>query len=198
MLTLDQAQDIAKCRVFKDDVDPLELYVVPNTPKIALDDNGKPIISLVWYRRDVAKLSDEERKTKLGGGIMTLSAELSTTPEQEKTIRETLANDPDLQQRVSQQKPAWWNNEIKKDVKKLAKALRISMVPVKDGSVTISVLGETPDGKAAGEFVGALVGAGRVSMLGTMRASFMAKLTQDGVVLLWDMLEKNLAAIRIA
>jgi hypothetical protein len=31
-----------------------------------------------------------------------------------------------------------------------------------------------------------------------MRASFMAKLTQDGSVLLWEMLEKNLAAIRIA
>jgi hypothetical protein len=198
MLTLDQLQDIAKCRVFKDDLDALTLYVIPNTPRIALDDNGKPILSLVWYRRDVSKLSDEERKTKLGGGILTLSAELSMTPEQEKTIRETLANDPDVQQRVSQQKSAWWNNQVKKDPKKLAKALRLSMVPVKDGNVTISVLGETPDGKGAGEFVGTLVGAGRVSMLGSMRASFMAKLTQDGVVLLWDMLEKNLAAIRIA
>lgn len=198
MLTLSQFQDIAKCRVYKDDVDPLTLYVIPFTPRIALDDNGKPIISLVWYRRDVSKLSDEERKTKLGGGILTLSAELSTTPDQEKTIRETLANDPDLQARVAAQRPAWWNGEAQKDPKKLAKALRLAMVPVKDGTVTISVLGETPDGKTTGEFVGTMVGAGRVSMLGSMRASFMAKLTQDGVVLLWDMLEKNLAGIRIA
>jgi hypothetical protein len=72
------------------------------------------------------------------------------------------------------------------------------MVPVKDGTVQIAILGETADASQPGEFVGTLVGVGRVSMLGNMRASFMAKLTQDGSVLLWDMLEKNLAAIRIA
>jgi hypothetical protein len=199
MLTLTQSQDIAKCKVCKDDVDPLTFYVVPFTPRIALDDKGKPMISLVWYRRDVSKLSDEERKTKLGGGILTASAELSTTPEQEKAIREKLANDPDLQARLSRNEgghSAWWNNEIKRDPKKLAQALRLGMIPVKDGTVQIAILAETPDAK--GEFVGTIVGAGRVSMMGNMRASFMAKLTQDGVVLLWNMLEKNLlGTIRI-
>jgi hypothetical protein len=187
MLTLNQFRDISNCRVFKDDVDPLTLYVIPFTPRVALDENGKPIISLVWYRRDVSKLTDEERKTKLGGGILTLSAELSTTPEQEKTIKETVGGDAQLQQRTNIRDP-----------KKLAQALKLAMIPVKDGSVQIALLGESPDGAHPGEFVGQLVGAGRVSMLGSMRASFMAKLTQDGVVLLWDMLEKNLAGIRIA
>src|SRR5215471_6283447 len=185
MLTFDQVQDIAKCTVFKDDVDPLSLYVLPSSPRIARDEKGKPSISLVWYRRDVSKLTDEERKTKLGGGILTLSAELCPTPEQENAIREKIANDRTLQQRVGIQDP-----------KKLAQALRLAMPPVKDGSVTIAIFAE--DGKAAGEFVGTLVGAGRVSMLGNTRAAFMAKLTQDGVVLLWDMLEKNLQAIHIA
>jgi hypothetical protein len=185
MLTFDKQQDIAKCTVFRDDVEPLSLYVLPSSPHIALDDNGKPIISLVWYRRDVSKLTDEERKTKLGGGILTLSAELSPTPEQEKAIRETIANDPALQQRTGI-----------KDPKKLAQALRLAMPPVKEGSVTIAIVGE--EGKAGGEFVGTLIGAGRVSMLGNSRAAFMAKLTQEGVVLVWDMLEKNLKAIRIA
>jgi len=187
MLTLNEFRDISNCRVFKDDVDPLTLYLIPFTPRVALDENGKPIISLVWYRRDVSKLTDEERKTKLGGGILTLSAELSTTPEQEKTIKETVGGDPDLQRRTNIRDP-----------KKLAQALKLAMIPVKDGSVQIALLGESPDAAHPGEFVGQLVGAGRVSMLGSMRASFMAKLTQDGVVLLWDMLEKNLAGIRIA
>lgn len=198
MLTLNQFRDVSNCRVFKDDVDPLSFYVVPFTPRVALDEKGKPIISLVWYRRDISKLTDEERKTKLGGGILTLSAELAMTPEQEKAIRGATAGDPDLQQRLSRERAAWWNSEIKQDPKKLAEALRLAMIPVKDGSVQIAILGETPDSSRPGEFVGQLVGAGRVSMLGNMRASFMAKLTQDGVVLLWNMLEKNLAAIRIA
>ena len=34
-------------------------------------------------------------------------------------------------------------------------------------------------------------------MTGNERAAFMAKLTQDGAVLLWDMVEKNLPAIRV-
>lgn len=197
MLTLSQSQDIAKCRVFKDDADPLTLYVIPFTPRIALDENGKPMISLIWYRRDVSKLTDEERKTKLGGGILTLSAELSMTPEQEKTIREKLAKDPAVQARVARDQSAWWNGEARQDPKKLAQAFRLSMVPLKDGTVTISVLAETAGGKA-NEFVGTLIGAGRVSMLGSMRASFMAKLTQEGVVLMWDALEKNLKVIQVA
>ncbi len=82
MITLTQYRDIASCRVYRDDVDPLTLYAIPYTPTIALDEQGKPIISLVWYRRDVSDLTDEERKTRLGGGILTLSAELKITSEQ--------------------------------------------------------------------------------------------------------------------
>ena len=198
MLTLDQFRDVSNCRVFRDDVDALALYTIPFTPRVALDDKGKPILSLVWYRRDVSKLTDEERKTRLGGGILTLSAELSVTPEQEAAIRAAAASDPELKARVATQLGTWWRNEIKQDEKKLAAALKLAMVPIKNGSVQIAILAENPDATHPGEFVGQLIGGGQVSMLGNMRASFMAKLTQDGVVLLWDMLEKNLAAIRIA
>jgi hypothetical protein len=198
MLTLNRFRDVSDCRVFRDDLDPLTLYVIAFTPFIALDDEGKPIISLVRYRRDVSKLSDEERKTRLGGGILTLSAELRVTDEQEKAIRAAAASDPELKQLLSRQRGQWWNNEIKGDEKKLAAAFNVAMVPIKDGTVQIAILGETSDASHPGEFVGSLVGVGRVSMLGNMRASFMAKLTQDGSVLLWEMLEKNLAAIRIA
>ena len=198
MLTLTQFRDISNCRIFRDDVDALTHYVIPFTPRISLDERGKPVISLVWYRRDVAQLSEEERKTRLGGGILTLSAELSTTDEQESEIRSTIADDPALHSRLNSVMSRWWNNEIKQDKRKLADALKLNMVPVKDGTVQIAILGENPEAGHPGEFVGQLVGVGRVSMLGDMRASFMAKLTQDGVVLLWEMLEKNLAAIRIA
>jgi hypothetical protein len=198
MLTLDQFRDVSNCRVFRDDVDPLTLYVIPFTPRIAVDDQGKPIISLVWYRRKLQNLTDEERKTRLGGGILTLSAELSVTSDQEASIRSAVASDPEVKQRVAATLGDWWRNQAKQDEKKLAAAFKVGMVPIKEGTVQISILAENPDPAHPGEFVGQLVGAGQVSMLGNMRASFMAKLTQDGVVLLWDMLEKNLAAIRVA
>src|SRR5262245_16116774 len=141
MLTLTQFRDISNCRVLRDDIDPLTFYVIPFTPRVALDERGKPVISLVWYRRDVAQLSEEERKTRLGGGILTLSAELSTTDDQESEIRSTLAEDPELHQRVNVSMRRWWNDEIRQDKRKLAEALRLNMVPVKDGTVQISILG---------------------------------------------------------
>jgi hypothetical protein len=82
MITLTGQREIAKCTIFCDDVNPLNFFVVPPAPRIAIGDDGKPIFSMVWYRRDVSKLTDEERKTKLGGGILTLSTELSATDEQ--------------------------------------------------------------------------------------------------------------------
>ncbi|MGH8532798.1 MAG: hypothetical protein ACREV1_08785, partial [Gammaproteobacteria bacterium] len=81
---------------------------------------------------------------------------------------------------------------------KLAAALKISTVPIVEGTVTIAILAESPDPGKPGEFVANLVGVGRVSMTGAERASFMAKLTQDGTVLLWEMVERELPAIRIA
>ncbi len=186
MITLTNQREVGGCSIYRDDVNPLLFYIMPQSPRIALDENGKPIFSLVWYRRDVSKLSDEDRKTKLGGGILAVSVELATTDDQMKQITDALASDPDVQSR----------NRMDKD--KLAKALSINTMPISDGTVTIAILAESAgDGGHAGEMVANLIGAGRVSMTGRERASFMAKLTQDGVVLLWDMIEKNLPAIRV-
>lgn len=189
MITLTGQQQIAKCTVFRDDVSATLFYVVPPAPRIALDDKGKPIFSMVWYRRDVSKLTDDERKTKLGGGILTLSSELSPTDAQLKEIREKLASDPNILARAG----------LDKD--RLAKALEISGLPITDGTVTIAILGEAggdPTKPAApGEFVANMVGVGHVSMTYPERAAFMAKLTQDGAVLMWDLLEKNLPSVRI-
>src|SRR6266481_2753764 len=173
MITLTNQREVGGCSIYRDDVNPLLFYIMPQSPRIALDENGKPIFSLVWYRRDVSKLSDEDRKTKLGGGILAVSVELATTDDQMKQITDALASDPDVQSR----------NRMDKD--KLAKALSINTMPISDGTVTIAILAESAgDGGHAGEMVANLIGAGRVSMTGRERASFMAKLTQDGVVLL--------------
>jgi hypothetical protein len=198
MITMTGQRDIARCSIFRDDVDDLSIYIMPQSPRIALDDTGRPILSLVQYRRELSQLSEEERKTRLGGGILTLSVELSPTDQDMAEIRRTLSQDPGLAARLEQGTyRAWWLNEIRKDQAKLAAALKINSVPVVEGTVGIAVLAETPEAGHAGEFVATLVGAGRVSMTGRQRAAFMAKLTLDGAILLWGMFERNLPAIRV-
>ncbi len=194
MITLTGQREIAGCQVYRDDVDPLAWYVMPQAPRIARDERGKPVLSLVWYRRQISGLTEEERKTRLGGGILSVSAELAATEAQLEEVRTAIANDPAAQARALR----WWQGPFNRDPRKLAEALKIGTVPVKDGTVSIAVLAETPGAGAPGEFVANLVGVGRVSMVGRQRASFMAKLTQDGAVLLWQMLERDLAAIRVA
>jgi len=72
----------------------------PQSPQVALDPAGIPIFSLVWYRRPVDQLTEEERKTRLGGGLLTFSAELTRTEEQEQEIREAIASDPAVHQQL--------------------------------------------------------------------------------------------------
>ena len=195
MITITGQREIAGCSVFRDDTDALAFYVMPQSPRIATDENGRPIFSLVQYRRDVAQLSEEERRTRLGGGLLTLSVELSRTPEEDAQIRETLANDPKLHALLNFTRGRWWNEEIRQDKRKLAAALNVGTVPISEGTIGVAVLGETAD--AAGEFVARLIGAGKVSMTGRQRAAIMAKLTLDGAVLMMEMAKRKLASIRI-
>src|SRR5581483_1461978 len=201
MITL-TGTEIAGCNVYADDVDALAWYAVPQSPRIALDEAGEPIFSLVWYRRPVEDLTEEERRTKLGGGLLTFSVELARTEDQDRQIRQALAADPALHQRLEGVNPLggpdyrnWWSVDIGRSEAKLADAIKLGMVPIVDGTVTVAVLGEDPEHLT--DFLANLVGVGRVSMTGRERASFMAKLTQDGAVLLWDMIERNLPAIRV-
>lgn len=203
MVTLTGHREIGGVDVFRDDVDPLSWYILPQAPRVALDEQGKPVFSMVWYRRDLSRLTEEQRRTALGGGILTMSVELSVNADEEGAIRKALAADPDLHARLAspgddmggRDYRSWWFGEADRDAEKLGKALKLSTVPVLEGTVGIAVLGET--GAAGSEFASNLVGAGKVSMAGRQRASFMVKLTMDGAVLLWEMLERNLAAIRV-
>ena len=113
MITLTGKQTIATCDVFLDDTDVLMFYVMPQGPRIALDENGKPMFHLVWYRRPVDKLTPEERKTKLGGGILTMSTDLSPTEAQLTEIRTKLSKDTKLQGLAKQSDPAKLAEQIK-------------------------------------------------------------------------------------
>ncbi|MDM7853469.1 hypothetical protein [Cellulomonas alba] len=198
MITTTGQRTVEGCTVFLDDTDALTVYVMPQSPHIALDADGKPLFSLVQYRRPLDKVPEADRATKLGGGLLTFSVDLARTAEQEAAIRKAVAADPQVQALLAA--PAtdrvdyssWWATEINGDLAKLAAALKISAVPVETGSVAVAVDGEPT---AGGEFVTTLVGAGKASMTGDERAAFVSKLTLDGAALLWDLIDKNMATI---
>ncbi len=202
MITLTGQTTFERFNVYRDDVNPLQFYFMPGGPRIALDD-GKPMFSLIMYRRDLSAVPEADRATKLGGGILALSAELKATPDERKRMREKLAEDPIVQaayegsQRFSNGRFYTLKGAPRPvDKAKLAEQLILGMVPVSGGTVTIQIAAE--DGAAAGDFVTKLVGAGPVSMTGNERASCMAKLTMDGAALVWAAMEKNLKVIRVA
>jgi hypothetical protein len=199
VITTTTQWDVADCTVYLDDTDPLQVYAVPNSPRIALDDKGEPIFSLIQYRRPVDKVPEADRATKLGGGILSFSVDLKRTDAQDAQIKQALSQDPQLQAQLAAPRSDgvdysdWWNNQAGRDPSKIVEKMKISSLPVESGSVAVSI--DAEDGSAPGEFVTTLAGAGTVSMTADERGAFVAKLTMDGATLLWEALQKNLPGL---
>jgi hypothetical protein len=206
MITLSGQTSFERFNVYRDDTNPLQFYYMPDGPRIAVDDKGKPLFSLIAYRRDLSQVPEADRATKLGGGILAISTELSATPDEIKRMRFELAGDPVVQVAYQGQHSftngRWWT--LRKyspppvDRTKVAEALVMGLVPISSGNVSISIAGEDGTG-TDNEFVkGKLVGAGSVSMTGNERASFLAKLTMDGATLLYKAMQnKDLKVINV-
>src|SRR4029077_14334407 len=89
MLTLTNSLNIEGYTVFRDDANSLtetrprggeaqnvKFYVLPEEPVIAKDTKGKPIFSLIVYRRDETLIAPEDSTKDVGGGILTFTVEL--------------------------------------------------------------------------------------------------------------------------
>lgn len=203
MITLTGQTVFERFNVYRDDVNPLQFYYMPQGPRVALDENGKAMCSLMMYRRDLSAVPAADRATRLGGGILALSVELSATDDEKARLRAQLATDPVTQAAVVNTARSaighFWELRIASapvDQAKVAQALVLGLVPVASGNVTIQILAE--DGSKPGDFVSSLVGAGSVSMTGNERASCMAKLTMDGAALVWAAMDRDLKVIRVA
>ena len=70
MITLTGQFTFERFNVYRDDVNALQFYYMPQGPRIALDETGKPMFSLIMYRRDLSAVPEADRATKLGGGIL--------------------------------------------------------------------------------------------------------------------------------
>ena len=173
MLTLSQNLHVGAASVFRDFVVSGNgpsftdiFYVVPDFARWALNDQGEPAFDLTWYKN-----SSPVDATK-GVGIVTMAIDLSLTSDERSTLLQKVA--------------AQYNLEVG--------AIQLMAVPVKSGTVQLTVAGESK----SGDFVNQVAGGGPAQLNSSEQASFCIDITPDGAALLWQALEKHLDVFHVA
>jgi hypothetical protein len=157
-------------------------YVLPETPTIAKDERGKPIFSLIVYRRDEDRLDPAATDKDVGGGILTFTVELTVPPQKFDRIKARLRS-----------------MVFGADASDPAEDVDLAYVPFLDGKVSVAVAGES--GAETGtdrEFVKGMVGTGKISGVGANRKAVMVKLTQDGAALMSQIQQLNTLPINVS
>jgi hypothetical protein len=145
----------------------MRFYVLPKTPTMATDGNGKPLFSLIVYRKDISRVDPNAPKDDVGGGILTFTIELSVPDAAMKRIEAQL------------------RSKVFGDSPDNSQQIELTPVEFLDGTVTIAVAGEnTGTTTATNMFVKSAVGTGKVSGLGNNKRAVMVNLTQDGASLM--------------
>ena len=146
----------------------MRFYVLPKTPTISTDGKGKPLFSLIVYRRDEDRIDPTTvPKDDVGGGILTFTVELSVPDAAMQRIESRL------------------RSLVYGDGADSSSRIELTTVEFLDGKVSIAVAGETVDQPATGsQFVKGGVGTGKVSGLGNNKRAVMVNLTQDGASLM--------------
>lgn len=153
-------------------------YVLPENPTIAHDQNGKPIFSLIVYRRDEERIDPTRTSEDAGGGILTFTVELSVKTEVFRRIKNRLAT-------------MIFGEGTDEEID-------LTYVPFTEGKVSVAVAGETgAEGGTDREFVKSAVGTGKVSGIGQNRKAVMVKLTQAGASLMSQISALNTLPINV-
>ncbi len=77
---------LPKFTIYKDDEDSTRFYVVPSEPRLARDEENRPLLDLMIYARDVDKLPPADLEAQRGW--VAASIELGMTDEEEQQIRD--------------------------------------------------------------------------------------------------------------
>ena len=145
----------------------MKFYVLPKTPRISTDETGKPLFSLVIYRKDINRVDPTQPTADVGGGILSFTIELSVDDATMKKIEAQL------------------RSLVYGDDADASSHIDLTMVEFLDGKVSVAVAGEATDAPAAtNQFVKSAVGTGKVSGLGDNKRAVMINLTQDGASLM--------------
>jgi hypothetical protein len=137
--------------VFPDHADPARFHFLPDSPRLRFRPDGTPELSLLKYQLDPAL------HEALGGGLLSLTVDLSVSDDVQKQLQRKLAEQFSLDQPVM-----------------------LSPVTVEDGNCDIVVI-DKPSGTGLVERV---LGGGAPSLYGDEACTFMVVLAPDGVALI--------------
>jgi hypothetical protein len=146
-----------------------KFYVMPDAPRLALDDSGGPAFRFLWYRSLEQSASGEAKSA--AGGMLTVTVTLAPDPAGLSELRNAIAATASL----------------------ASDAVELLPIPFTSGTVTLSFAAET----AGGDFAARVAGTGPASLTGSGNATFAIELTQDGAALLAKALQNGLDILNV-
>lgn len=175
---------VDRVEIYQDDEDERRFYMLPGKPSFALGPDGKPMVTLIAFARDLslmASVASELPSGETEGGLLTMQLELAVSDEDQRKIREyikgTLLGGGRLLRPVMQDGRVHFRT-ARTGVEPL-----LSYPQWLDGSVDMSLVPE-----AGATFVKATEGSEKPSLTGTNLANFNVLLGQEGVRLLRESL----------
>jgi hypothetical protein len=150
-------------------------YVLPDSPRLARDDDGGPSFRFLWYRRalDVGAAATAGDPVR-AGGFLTVTVDLGPTAEERQLLLSDLA--------------------AKFQIEGGAVAVNLLPMPYVSGTVALAFAGESG---GTADFINRVAGNGPAALTGNEQASFAVDLNQDGAALLARAIDQNLEVLHV-
>ena len=179
---------VERVEVYQDDEDELLFYLLIGRPSLSLGPDGKPMITLIAFARDLSLMASVSEQLPTGeteGGLMSMLLELTVSAEDQQKIRAYISEQI-LGGRQLMLYPRMHEGVVRYARRGVlsGKQPKLSYPTWVDGSVRFSLM------PAAGPtFIKATEGSDKPSLTGTNLASFNVMLGQEGVRLLRESLK---------
>lgn len=180
---------VDRVEIYQDDEDERRFYMLAGKPSFALGPDGKPLVTLIAFARDLslmASVSEQLPSGETEGGLLTMQLELMVTQEDQKKIRDYIKAEV-LTGRQRMIRPFMEGGRVQLTMARAGGVEPVLSYPTwVDGTVAFSLM------PAAGPtFVKAAEGSDKPSLTGTNLANYNVMLGQEGVRLLRESLKKG-------
>jgi hypothetical protein len=146
-------------------------YVLPDAPRVAIDDDGGQAFRFWWYREPPAA---DGAATVRAGGLLVVTVDLSPNDAERAQLRHALAQQFGIAGGDA--------------------AVVLLPMPFVSGTVTLALAGEAG---GDGDFVHRVAGSGPAKLLGDEQAAFAVDLTSDGAAMAAAAIQQKLALLHV-
>lgn len=174
MLKWDAPELVNGLTTYWDDKDIATAYLLPNTPRFRLDDEGSPVFKFMKYKFPIDRADG-----KKGGGFLVCDVEFGVTKQQEDEIRDA------LQERVNQRWKAAGHNDA-------APAVKFGQLSYLRGTASVTVL------DSGGALVEKVHNPASPSLYGDMILPITVELSPEGSTLLESALQEKGGIVQVA